>query len=66
MTEIHAISDLETLRKKFQDDRNSFKSSLILCGGTGCRASGARTLIEAVKDELVKQGLEKSVQMRTT
>jgi len=66
MTEIHAISDLETLREKFQADRNSFKSSLILCGGTGCRASGARTLIEAVKDELVKQGLEKSVQIRTT
>jgi len=66
MTEIHAISDLETLREKFQADRNSFKSSLILCGGTGCRASGARTLIEAVKDELIKQGLEKSVQIRTT
>ena len=66
MPEINSISDLEALREKLQDYRKNFKSSIILCGGTGCRASGSRLLIDAVRDELVKQGLKKSVQMRTT
>jgi len=66
MTEIKTIVALETLRKKLQNYRNSFKSSLTLCGGTGCQASRARDLINSVKDELVKQGLEKSVLVRAT
>ncbi|MFH1524952.1 MAG: NADH-ubiquinone oxidoreductase-F iron-sulfur binding region domain-containing protein [Chloroflexota bacterium] len=66
MPEINTISDLEALREKLQNYRKNFKSSIILCGGTGCRASGSRLLIDAVRDELVKQGLEKSVQMRAT
>ncbi len=66
MTEINIIGDLEALREKLQNYRKSFKTSLILCGGTGCQASGARILIEAVKEALVKQGLETSVQVRTT
>ncbi len=66
MPEINTISDLEALREKLQNDRKNFKSSIILCGGTGCRASGSRLLIDAVRDELVKRGLQKSVQMRTT
>jgi len=66
MTEINTIVALETLRKKLQDHRKSFKSSITLCGGTGCQASRAQDLINAVKDELVKQGLEKSVLVRAT
>ncbi|MBW1775011.1 MAG: (2Fe-2S) ferredoxin domain-containing protein, partial [Deltaproteobacteria bacterium] len=39
---------------------------MILCGGTGCQASRSKDLIQAVKDELVTQGLEKSVLVRST
>ncbi len=66
MTEIKTISDLEALRGELRNYRNSFKSSLVLCGGTGCRASRSHVLIEAVKDELAKQGLEKDVLLRAT
>lgn len=66
MTEIKTISDLEALRGEFQNYRNNFKSSLVLCGGTGCRASRSHILIDAVKDELAKQGLEKDVLVRAT
>jgi len=52
MTEIKTFIALEALRKKLQNYRNSFKSSLTLCGGTGCQASHARDLINSVKNEL--------------
>jgi len=66
MTEIKTFVALEALLKKLQNYRNSFKSSLTLCGGTGCQASRAQDLINSVKNELVKQGLEKSVLVRAT
>jgi NADH-quinone oxidoreductase subunit F len=66
MPEINTIVGLETLRKKLQNYRNSFKSSLTLCGGTGCQASRAQDLINALKDELFKQELEKNVLVRAT
>ncbi len=65
MTEIKTISDLEALQKELQNYRNSFKSSLVLCGGTGCRASRSHDLIEAVKAELAKQG-KNDVLLRAT
>ena len=66
MPRINTIVALETLRKALQNDRKSFKTSLTLCGGTGCQASRAQDLISAVKNELIKQGLEKSVLVRAT
>ncbi|MFC1822462.1 NADH-ubiquinone oxidoreductase-F iron-sulfur binding region domain-containing protein [Thermodesulfobacteriota bacterium] len=66
MTEINTISDLEALQEKFRNYRNNFKSTLILCNGTGCQASRSRVLIDAVKKELVKKGLSKSVLVRPT
>jgi NADH-quinone oxidoreductase subunit F len=66
MTKINTISDLEALREELQNYRKSFQSVLIICGGTGCQASRSRDLIDTVKAELVKQGLEKRVLVRTT
>jgi len=66
MTKINTISDLEALRKRLLDDRKKFRATLTVCGGTGCQASHSRAVIDAVKDELVKQGLEKSVHLRAT
>ena len=66
MTKINTISDLESMRKRLLDDRNRFRTTLILCRGTGCQASRSLAVIDAVKDELVRQGLENCVQVRTT
>jgi NADH-quinone oxidoreductase subunit F len=66
MTEINTVGDLDTLREKIQNYRKSFQATLTMCGGTGCQASRSRDLIDTVKDELAKQGLEKSVQVRAT
>ena len=66
MTKINTISDLEALLNRLLDDRKKFRATLTVCGGTGCQASHSRAVIDAVKDELVKQGLEKSVHLRAT
>ncbi|MBU0697867.1 MAG: 4Fe-4S binding protein, partial [Proteobacteria bacterium] len=66
MTKINTIRKLEALRTKLQNNRKKFQTTLVLCGGTGCQASRCQILIDTVKNELVKQGLEKRVQVRTT
>jgi (2Fe-2S) ferredoxin len=66
MIKIKTVVALEVLRKRLQDYRKGFRSSLTLCGGTGCQASDAKDLISAVKNEMVEQGLEQSVLVRVT
>jgi NADH-quinone oxidoreductase subunit F len=66
MAKIKSVQDLETLRYKIQKARKSYQTTLIICGGTGCQASHSRDLIAKVKSELIKQGLEKTVQVRST
>jgi len=66
MRKINTISDLEALREEFQNFRKSFNTTLVLCGGTGCQASRSRELINRVKGEVAKQGLEKKVLVRAT
>ena len=66
MTKIKTIKSLETLRKRLVKDRIKIQSTLVMCGGTGCQASRCQDVIDAVKNELAKQGLTKNVCIRTT
>lgn len=43
-----------------------YKSHLLVCGGTGCRASESDSIVESLKAELVNQGLENEVQVIMT
>jgi len=43
-----------------------YKMHLLVCGGTGCRASESARLVDVLGEELVKQGLEKDAQVVTT
>ncbi|MDY7035568.1 MAG: NADH-ubiquinone oxidoreductase-F iron-sulfur binding region domain-containing protein [Thermodesulfobacteriota bacterium] len=66
MTKINTVNDLNSLREKIQNYRKSLRATLIICGGTGCQSSRSRDLVDAVKDELAKQGVGKSVHVQTT
>ncbi len=66
MNKINTIHDLEVLRQKLQAYRESFRKTLILCGGTGCRASRSRDLIDNIQAELVKQGFAANILVRST
>lgn len=43
-----------------------YKSHLLVCGGTGCRASESDSIVESLKTELASQGLENDVQVIMT
>lgn len=38
-----------------------YRSHVLVCGGTGCTSSGSQQIIEALKDEIEKNGLSKEV-----
>jgi NADH-quinone oxidoreductase subunit F len=66
MNKINTIKELESLRKSLISERRKFSATLIVCGGTGCKASHSHGVIDALKEELIKLGLEKSVKVRAT
>lgn len=66
MPGLHSVAKLESLRKQLIKDRKRFRSTIIICGGTGCQATRCQAVIDAVKGELAKQGLDKKVRVRTT
>ncbi|MEJ2723953.1 MAG: NADH-quinone oxidoreductase subunit NuoF [Deltaproteobacteria bacterium] len=45
---------------------STYRMDLLLCGGTGCRASGSEEIKEALKKELAKQGLDREIRLIET
>ena len=43
-----------------------YRSNVLVCGGTGCTSSNSLQIAEKLKDELIKHGLEKEVNVITT
>ncbi|SHO52900.1 NADH-quinone oxidoreductase subunit NuoF [Anaerocolumna xylanovorans] len=43
-----------------------FRSHVLVCGGTGCTSSGSVKIIEALQEEIKKNGLEKEVSVVQT
>ena len=42
------------------------KPTIMICGGTGCLASGSREVIDAFREVLQKKGLDRKVEIRVT
>ena len=58
---IHRItttSALRDLRRSLQASREGIATSITLCGGTGCLASGAGEVARAFKEELKKRDVD--------
>ncbi|NVL92519.1 MAG: SLBB domain-containing protein, partial [Desulfobacterales bacterium] len=66
MPRLAHINDLEDLRMQLSAEHTHFTKTLTFCGGTGCQASGSLSVVDAVKDVLSKQGLDKRVLVRVT
>ncbi len=45
---------------------SSYRSHLLICGGTGCEASGAAKVKEALAQEIVKRDLQREIQIIVT
>jgi NADH:ubiquinone oxidoreductase subunit F (NADH-binding)/(2Fe-2S) ferredoxin/NAD-dependent dihydropyrimidine dehydrogenase PreA subunit len=66
MPRISQARDLETLQQHFVAKRERVKTTIVVCGGTGCQASRAGSVIDAVRAELARQGLMQDVVVRVT
>jgi NADH-quinone oxidoreductase subunit F/NAD(P)H dehydrogenase (quinone)/NADP-reducing hydrogenase subunit HndC len=45
---------------------STYRTEILLCGGTGCRASGSEEVKSALKEQLEKQGLQQEVRIVET
>lgn len=54
------------LMAKMHDPGGIRIKQILICTGTGCVSSGSQRLIELVREELVKRGLDETVRVRST
>jgi NADH:ubiquinone oxidoreductase subunit F (NADH-binding)/(2Fe-2S) ferredoxin/NAD-dependent dihydropyrimidine dehydrogenase PreA subunit len=66
MRKLNNVKTLESFRNKLLKDGKRFRSTMTVCGGTGCRATKCLSVIDAVKKELARHKLDKKVRLRTT
>jgi NADH:ubiquinone oxidoreductase subunit F (NADH-binding)/(2Fe-2S) ferredoxin/Pyruvate/2-oxoacid:ferredoxin oxidoreductase delta subunit len=59
-------SDLERLQWSILEKREVSRPCITVCGGTGCRASGAEEVIEAFRDEILRREIQLDVELRET
>jgi len=66
MPRVNAVNELSTLQERLRANRAEAGTILTVCGGTGCQANRSGAVIDAIRAELVRQGLSDSVQLRIT
>ncbi|MCL0073642.1 NADH-quinone oxidoreductase subunit NuoF [Dehalococcoidia bacterium] len=66
MDRVTSPDDLEQLRQAILEGRNHGKPCITVCGGTGCRASGAEKVIAAFRDECEGLNLEVGMVIKET
>ncbi len=60
------VAALEALRKSLQADKDASRTVISVCGGTGCRASGAEAVVAAFAEEIEKQELAAKIEFKET
>ena len=66
MPRLNSSRELEHLRERLEEQRRNITTTLMVCGGPGCQVSGSGAVIDAVRDELSRQGLGLSVRLCVT
>ena len=69
------LEELKAVREKMESEvalrthdsaSSKYEKHVLVCGGTGCTSSGSAKIIEALKDELNKNGLTDKIQVVKT
>ena len=66
MPKLATCEDLTSMGKQLLLERKAVTKTLIICGGTGCKASGSQDVIDAINQELFAQEMDSSVHIRIT
>jgi len=63
---LRSEKDLRELRRRLVSEEKKFETTLTICGGTGCNASGSRAVIDALRKEIKRKRLAGEVRLRVT
>jgi NADH-quinone oxidoreductase subunit F len=63
---LQTADELEQLRKKILDTSDTSRILISVCGGTGCRASGAEEVVEAFGEEIDRLELQAKIEFKET
>lgn len=63
MEKLRDTSELAELRETIVKQNSQFERTVILCGGTGCRAYGSEAIKTAFQEELQKNNLDDKVRL---
>ncbi len=66
MPSLGMIGDLADLRESLVRERGRTHTTIIVCGGPGCQASGCRAVADALGEELRGEGLTDRIRLRVT
>ncbi len=66
MLQFGTKTDLEVIGKQLLLDRQKITNTIIICGGTGCKASGSQDVIDALNRELLTHDMASTVHLRIT
>jgi NADH-quinone oxidoreductase subunit F len=61
-----SAAELEDLRQSILHRRDPNRTCISVCGGTGCRASGAAAVVDALIDEIERRELQITVELKET
>ncbi len=63
---LKSIEKLEELRQALIDDKDTSRILISVCGGTGCRASGAEAVVDAFAEEIERLELQAKIEFKET
>ena len=66
MPRLNSARELAHLREQFQQRRQNIATTVMVGGGTCCRASGSQAVVDAIRAELSRHGLEQTVRLCVT
>ena len=66
LLQIRSPADLENLRLSILHKRDPSRTCISVCAGTGCRASGAEAVVDALIDEIERRELQINVEVKET
>jgi NADH:ubiquinone oxidoreductase subunit F (NADH-binding)/NAD-dependent dihydropyrimidine dehydrogenase PreA subunit/(2Fe-2S) ferredoxin len=66
MTTLNSCRELEHLRERLREQRQNIATTVMICGGTGCKTSGSQAVIEALRNELSRQEMDTNVRLCVT
>ncbi len=66
MPRLNSVRELDHLHLNLQDKQDTYVKTIMVCGGTGCRASNSQAVIDALQKELAGHKMENPVRLCVT